>query len=80
MADIRYTQDKPRYGGFSEDIVESAAVDHICDLGWTFLDPADIAPDGPKRERASYGDAIIPKLVSGEIRLKDAEEIAEAAE
>lgn len=61
MTDIRYTQDEPSYGGFSEEIVENAAVDIIRSLGYGFLNPSIIAPDGDAPERAAYADVILEK-------------------
>ncbi len=67
MTDHRYTQTDTAYAGFSEDIVETAAIEHIRDLGWAYLDPADIAPDGPNPERASYGDVVFEKRLEAAV-------------
>jgi len=65
-----------------EDQVEIATVDYFHELGYEYAFGPDIAPDGPAAERADYGqvvlgqrlrDALLPKLISGELRVKDAE-------
>ncbi|MFQ5564541.1 MAG: type I restriction endonuclease subunit R [Parvularculaceae bacterium] len=67
MTDIRYTQNESSYGGFSEEIVENAAVDIIRSLGYVFLDPSDIAPDGDAPERAAYADVILEKRLEAAV-------------
>jgi type I restriction enzyme R subunit len=67
MTDIRYTQHEPKYSGFSEEIVENAAVDIIRSLGYEFLDPTLIAPDGDKPERGAYADVILEKCVEAAV-------------
>lgn len=61
MTDTPYTQYQPKYSGFSEEIVENAAVEIIRSLGYAFLDPSLIAPDGDKPERGAYGDVVLEK-------------------
>ncbi|MEK7266019.1 MAG: type I restriction endonuclease subunit R [Pseudomonadota bacterium] len=67
MTDIRYTQDEPRYSGFSENIVEDAATDILRDLGYALLDANEIAPDGPAPERAAYADVILLKRLEAAV-------------
>jgi type I restriction enzyme R subunit len=66
----------------SESIVEEAALAWLEAIGWQVAHGPDLAPDGPAPERTDYGqvvleqrlrDALLPKLISGEIRVKDAE-------
>jgi hypothetical protein len=67
---------------FSESTVESAALAWLESLGWQVKHGSDIAPDGLFAERRDFGqvvleqrlrDALLPKLIRGEIRVKDAE-------
>src|SRR5512134_1776046 len=46
-------------GGFGERDVEHAALEWLRALGYTVASGADVAPDGPASERASYGDVIL---------------------
>jgi len=82
VSDFEYTQEPPKNGGFSEDIVENAAVDIIRELGFDFLDPKLIAPDGDAPERGAYGDVILEKRLEAAVaRLNPSipEEAREAA-
>lgn len=82
MTDTPYRQEKPSYSGFSETLVESAAIDLIRSLGYAFLDPSLIAPDGDRPERGAYADVILEKrLCSAVARLNPAipEDAREAA-
>jgi len=74
---------------FTESTVESAALAWLLELGWKVKYGADISPAGDtlslplsQRERESYSevvleqrlrDALMPKLIRGEIRVKDVE-------
>ena len=67
---------------FTESTVEQAALAWLSELGWQVKHGAEIAPDGLFAERRDFGqvvleqrlrDALLPKLISGEIRVKDAE-------
>ena len=49
----------------TESIVESAALEWLAHLGWQVAHGLDTAPDTLGAER----DALLPKLVSGEIRV-----------
>jgi type I restriction enzyme R subunit len=69
---------------FSESTVESAALAWLAATGWQVAHGPEIAPDQPEAERADYGevvlctrqpDTLLPKLISGELRLPDAERI-----
>lgn len=67
---------------FTESVVEEAALAWLESVGWRVLHGAEIAPGEPAAERDDYGevvlaqrlrDALLPKLISGEPRVKDAE-------
>jgi type I restriction enzyme R subunit len=67
---------------FTESTVESAALAWLSELGWRVKHGGEIAPDGLFAERQDYGqvvlgqhmrDTLLPKLISGELRVKDAE-------
>jgi len=66
---------------FTESDVESAALAWLKAIGWRTAHGPDIAPDMPTAERSDCGrevlaalrDALLPKLIRGEIRVKDAE-------
>ncbi len=64
----------------TESTVEEAALEVFSGLGYTNLHGPDIAPGELLEERTSYGDvvlgkrlreALLPKLIFGEIRVKD---------
>jgi len=75
--------------GFSESTVEDATLAWLAELGWAVKSGPDIPPDGDtltlpfsQRERESYGEvvllerfrnALLPKLMSREIGLAQAE-------
>ena len=68
--------------GVCETDVESAALTWLSELGWQVKHGPDIAPGGLFAERLDFGqvvleqrlrDALLPKLIRGEIRAKDAE-------
>ena len=67
---------------FTESDVESAALAWLKAIGWRTAHGPDIAPDMPTAELSDCGqevleqrlrDALLPKLIRGEIRVKDAE-------
>lgn len=67
---------------FTESTVEQAALAWLESLGWPVAHGPDVAPDMPAAERFNYSevvlahrlrDALLPKLVSGELRVKEAE-------
>jgi len=67
---------------FTESEIESAALAWLSEVGWQVAHGPDIAPDGLFAERRDYGevvlaqrlrDALLPKLIRGEIRVRDAE-------
>jgi len=67
---------------FTESDVESAALAWLSELGWQVAHGPDIAPDGLFAERRDFGQVVLdqrmrgvllPKLIRGEIRVKDAE-------
>jgi type I restriction enzyme R subunit len=66
----------------TESVVEQTALAWLAANGWQVAYGPDIAPDGRFAERADYRevvlaqrlrDALLPKLISGELRVKDAE-------
>lgn len=68
--------------GFAESTVESAALAWLEAIGWQIVHGPEIAPDGPFAERADYREvvlaqrlrnALLPRLISGGTRVKDAE-------
>jgi len=69
--------------GVCETDVESAALAWLSELGWQVKHSSEIAPDGLFAERQDFGqvvleqrlrDALLSKLIRGEIRVKDAEQ------
>jgi len=79
----------------TESELEDSALSWFNNLGFEVLNGPDIAPGEPKAKRDDYGqvvlhleesrtlaalcDALLPKLLSGEIRVKDAEKFVENA-
>ena len=72
-------------GTFTESEVEDAVLAWLAWLGWTVLHGPDIASTSPRPSgattvrscwRSGLRDALLPRLISGEIRVKDAERIA----
>jgi type I restriction enzyme R subunit len=68
--------------GVTESVVEQAALAWLEAGGWQVAHGPDIAPDMPAAERTDHGevvlaqrlrDALLPKLISGEVRLKAAD-------
>jgi type I restriction enzyme R subunit len=66
----------------TESTIESAALAWLSELGWQVKHGPDIGPDGLFAERQDFGhvvleqrlrDALLPKLIRGEIRVKDVE-------
>ena len=63
----------------TESEVEQAALDWLESLSWSVAHGPDIAPGAPDAERTDYGevllerrlrDALLPKLISGELRVR----------
>lgn len=54
---------------FTESVVEDAALAWLESAGWQVRNGAEIAPGEPAAER----DSLRPKLISGELCVKDAE-------
>jgi hypothetical protein len=52
--------------GFTESVVEEAALGSLAGLGYTVLSGPTIAPG----QLAAIRNALLPKLLSGEIRVK----------
>jgi len=66
----------------TESEIESATLSWLAGLGYQTLFGPDIAPGEPAAKREHYGqvvlerrlrDALLPKLIFGQIRVKDAE-------
>jgi len=66
--------------------VEIVTVDYFRELGYEYIHGPQIAPDGDAPERVDYGqvvligrlrDALLPKLLSGELKVPVAEKTAE---
>jgi type I restriction enzyme R subunit len=71
----------------TKSTVEEATLAWLKAIGWYVAHGPNIAPDMPAAERASYGevvlaqrlrDALLPKLISGELRVTDAIDLPEA--
>ena len=56
----------------SEAVVEDAALEWFEGLGYSIAHGPDIAPDANGIERTTYADALLPKLLSGEVRVESA--------
>jgi type I restriction enzyme R subunit len=61
MTDLLYAQTSLNYrkSGFSEDIVEDAAISIFEELGYAYAPASQIAPDGSAPERSAYVDVIL---------------------
>jgi type I restriction enzyme R subunit len=66
--------------GFTESVVEEAALAWLEGLGYPIAHGPEIAPNEPAAESEAYSQvvlearrrrALLPKLVSGEMRVKD---------
>ena len=64
-------------GGFTESVVEAAALDWLQAIGWQIAHGPDIAPDTLLAERASYGEVVLAQRLrdvrSGRRRQEDRE-------
>jgi hypothetical protein len=67
---------------FTEPTVEQATLAWIESTGWAVSNGTETAPGEAAAERNDYGqvvleywlcDTLLPKLISGELRVKDAE-------
>ncbi len=67
---------------FTESVVEEAALAWLGGIGWQIAHGPSIAPDMLTAERADYAEVVLaqrlcdeplPKLISGELRVKNAE-------
>ncbi len=70
----------------TEPDVEQAALAWLEATGWRVAHGSHIAPDMPAAERADYAevvlaqrlrDALLPELISGDLRVRDAEAFTE---
>ena len=48
---------------FTADLIEQAALSIFQELGWHYEAPADIAPDGPDKRRASSSEVVLSGLL-----------------
>jgi type I restriction enzyme R subunit len=73
---------------FTESVVEQAALAWVESAGWSVKSGGEIAPGEPGTERDDYGqvvlaqrlrDTLLPKLISGELRIQDAKRIIDRA-
>jgi hypothetical protein len=66
---------------FTESIVEDATLDWFAELGYTIAHGPDLAPGEGASERTTCGsvprDTLLPKLLSGVVRVKEVEKILE---
>lgn len=58
MKDVIYGQGSSSHGGFNEGLVEEAVIATFQELGYVYLPPEVISPDGTRPARAAYGDVI----------------------
>lgn len=58
---------------FTESTIEQAAIDWLKDLGYSYAFGPEIAFDGIVHALASLRDTLLPKLMRGEVRVKDVE-------
>lgn len=54
-------------GGFSEEIIEHAAIEILKDLGWFHVHGDSIAPDGPAPLRQSYSEVVLLKRLEAAV-------------
>ena len=75
--------------GFTESIVEDAALAWLASLGYAVLHGPDIAAGENAAERLNYGQVVLedclqdtplPKLISGELRVAHPKTLAEATQ
>ena len=59
----------------TESTIEQAAIDWLKDLGYDYAFGPEIAFDSDVRTLASLRDSLLPKLMRGEVRVKDVEKI-----
>ncbi|MGB9152365.1 MAG: hypothetical protein WCD70_04675 [Alphaproteobacteria bacterium] len=60
----------------AESDIEIATLDWLAGLGWVVAHGPDLAPEEKVPEHASH---LLPKLISGDIRIRDAEKFVGAA-
>lgn len=54
--------------GFTESVVELAALDWFREIGYTVVHGPDIAPDGPFSDHANFQSKVLVELLSGRVR------------
>ncbi len=68
---------------FTESVVEDAALAWLESVGWWVRSGAEIAPGEPYGQvvlAQRLRDTLLPKLISGELRVQDAEHFIEVTE
>ena len=72
--------------GVTQSVVEQAALAGLESVGWSVRHDAETAPGGLAAERSDYGqivlehwlhNTLLPKLISGELRVQGAERFVE---
>jgi hypothetical protein len=56
---------------FTEPIIEQTAIDWLKDLGYSYAFGPEIPLDGSLSTLASLRDTLLPKLMRGEVRVKE---------
>ena len=70
-------------GAFTESVVEQAALAWLESIGWVVRNGAEVAPGEPYGQvvlAQRLRDTQLPKLISGELRVQDAEHFIEVTE
>ena len=57
----------------TESQLEQETQGWLSELGYSVHSGYDIAHDGPKPQRASYREDVLPRLISGQLRLPEAQ-------
>jgi type I restriction enzyme, R subunit len=55
---------------FTESTLEEAFLDYLASLGWQVAFGPDIAPSEPFGKRRNYRDALLTRLMRGEVRVR----------
>ena len=64
----------------TESIVEEAALEWLQQVGYTTIGGPDIAPGEPAAECETYRDVVLPKFISGELRVPEVRGFAQKAD
>ena len=54
----------------TEDSIEMMAVAELKKLGYRYFYGPDIAPDGENPQRSDFSETLLPKLMSGKVRVR----------